>query len=92
MTSPSTMRAEIAEGIGMATLDDGIGFRRERAHCRRALRTRENAPGAGQRHPQPIGPMRELVFDFVERLLQQEEVEKTIGGLGRLRPEPRVAQ
>ena len=27
------MRAEIAERIGMATFDDGIGFRRERAHC-----------------------------------------------------------
>src|ERR1700730_6785680 len=27
------MRAEIAERIGMATLDDGIGFRRERVHC-----------------------------------------------------------
>ncbi len=27
------MRAEIAERIGMATLDDGIGFRRERTHC-----------------------------------------------------------
>ena len=27
------MRAEIAERIGMATLDDGISFRRERAHC-----------------------------------------------------------
>ena len=26
------MRAEIAEGVGMATLDDGIGFRAERAH------------------------------------------------------------
>src|SRR5512133_2859088 len=26
------MRAEIAERIGMATFDDGIGFRRERAH------------------------------------------------------------
>src|SRR5258708_541324 len=27
------MRAEIAERIGMATFDAGIGFRRERAHC-----------------------------------------------------------
>src|SRR5262245_18314010 len=27
------MRAEIAERIGMATFDHGIGFRRERAHC-----------------------------------------------------------
>src|SRR5256885_14007706 len=27
------VRAEVAEWIGMTTLDDGIGFRRERAHC-----------------------------------------------------------
>ena len=27
------VRAEIVERVGMATLDDGIGFRRERAHC-----------------------------------------------------------
>jgi hypothetical protein len=27
------MRAEIAERIGMPTFDDGICFRRERAHC-----------------------------------------------------------
>ena len=26
------MRAEIAEGVGMATLDDGISFGRSRAH------------------------------------------------------------
>src|SRR5262245_2252607 len=50
------------------------------------------APSAGQRHPQPIGPMRELVFDFIERLLQQEKIEKTVGSLGRLRPKSPVAQ
>src|SRR5262245_13882182 len=27
------MRAEIAEGVGVTTLDDRIGFRAERAHC-----------------------------------------------------------
>jgi len=27
------MRAEVAERIGMPTFDDGIGLRRERAHC-----------------------------------------------------------
>ena len=27
------MRAEIVEGVGMTPLDDGISFRRERAHC-----------------------------------------------------------
>ena len=36
--------------------------------------------------------MREFVFDFVERLLQQEEVEQTIRGLQGLRPKPRIAQ
>src|SRR5438128_8216008 len=36
--------------------------------------------------------MRELVFDFIERLLQQEKIEKTVGGLGRLRPKSGVAQ
>jgi len=34
-------------------------------------------PSAGQRHPQPIRPMRELVFNFIKRLLQQEKIEKT---------------
>jgi hypothetical protein len=28
--------------------------------------------------------MRKLVFDFIERLLRQEKIEKTVGGLGRL--------
>jgi hypothetical protein len=34
-TDPSSfdMRAEIVERVGRATLDDRIGFRRERAHC-----------------------------------------------------------
>jgi ABC-type uncharacterized transport system substrate-binding protein len=56
------------------------------------VRSRENAPSAGQRHPQPIRPMRELVFNFIKRLLQQEKIEKTIGVLGGLRPKPRVVQ
>jgi hypothetical protein len=56
------------------------------------IRSRENAPSAGQRHPQPIRPMRELVFNFIKRLLQQEKIEKTIGGVGGLRPKPRVVQ
>src|ERR1700716_3184616 len=58
----------------------------------RALRTRKDAPGAGQRHPQPGWPMREFVFDLVERLLQQEEIEQTTRRLHGLRPEPRIAQ
>src|SRR5215471_18736312 len=36
--------------------------------------------------------MRELVFDFVESLLQQEKIKKTVGSLDRLRPKSRVAQ
>src|SRR4029453_2740995 len=56
------------------------------------LRTREDAPRARQRHPQPIRPMRELVFDFIKRLFQQEKIEKTIGVLERLRPKPRIGQ
>src|SRR6516165_932473 len=36
--------------------------------------------------------MRELVLDFVERLLEQEEIEKALGVFRRPRPEPRVAQ
>jgi hypothetical protein len=27
------VRAEVAEWIGMTTLDDRVGFRRERTHC-----------------------------------------------------------
>src|SRR5262245_25616835 len=34
--------------------------------------------------------MRQLVFDFVERLLQQEEIEQTIRALNRPRPESRI--
>ncbi len=56
------------------------------------VRSRENAPSAGQRHPQPIRPMRELVFNFIKRFLQQEKIEKTIGVLGGLRPKPLVVQ
>lgn len=36
--------------------------------------------------------MREFIFDLVERLLQQEEIEQSIRGLQGLRPEPRVVQ
>src|SRR5258708_36962713 len=36
--------------------------------------------------------MRELVFDFVKRLLQQEKIEKTICGFERLRLKPRGRQ
>jgi hypothetical protein len=69
----STVRAEVAEWIGMATLDDGIGFRRERSHCavpseRERMR---QVPASGTRSQS--GPMRELVFDFIERLLQQKK-------------------
>src|SRR6202011_4002027 len=43
-------------------------------------------------HPQPIGPMRQLVFDFVERFLQQKEIEKAVGSLRRPRPKAEVGE
>ena len=39
----------------------------------------QDAPGPGKRDAQPIRPVRQLVFDFVDRLLQQEEIEQAIG-------------
>src|SRR5260370_36008340 len=59
---------------------------------RKSFRARENAPGARQWVLQAIRPVRELGFDFVKRLLQQEKIEKTICGFERLRPKPRVRQ
>src|SRR5262249_52512413 len=52
----------------------------------------ENAPSSGQRHAQPVGPVRKLVVDLVERLLQQEEVEQAVGVLRGTRPKPRLVQ
>src|SRR5262249_42885681 len=69
------MRAEIAERIGMPTFDDGIGFRRERAHCgapserERMRQVRPAAPAANRadararirfrRKPSPTGKNQE---------------------------------
>src|SRR5262249_61843955 len=55
------------------------------------LRARENAPSTGERDPQPIRPMRQLVFDLVERLLEQEEIEKPVGVSERPWPEPAIS-
>src|SRR5438874_1125640 len=66
---------------------------RERASsCRRSLRACKYPPRAGKRYPQPVGPMRQLVFDFVEGFLQQKEVEQAIGVFQRLRPKPRLPE
>src|SRR5947209_2388565 len=66
---------------------------RERASsCRPSLRACKDPPGAGERYPQPVGPMRQLVFDFVEGFLQQKEIEQSIGVFHRLRPKPRLPE
>ena len=43
---------------------------------------------AGQRDAQPVRPVGQFVFDLVERLFEQEEVEQPFGGCRVGRPQP----
>jgi len=42
---------------------------------------RQDSKHSGQRHAQPVRPVRQLIFDLVARFLKQEEVQHALGGL-----------
>ena len=80
--------AEVTERIGMVATQDRIGFSRKLSHA--GPPSRKHTQRAAQRDPQPVRPVGQFVFDFVERLLEQEEAEQIVGR-GRIgRPQPPV--
>ena len=76
------VQAEIVERVGVAALDDRIGLGGQFGHAASSGCCDRIRKHSGQRHAQPVGPVRQLVLDFVERLLKQEEVQDPVGGCG----------
>ena len=84
------MEAEIVKGIGVAAFDDRIGFRGQFGHEASARVRGQDSHRTGQRDAQPVWPVGQFVFDLVERLFEQEEIEHPFGGCRIGRPQTRI--
>ena len=72
------VQAEIVERVGVAALDDRVGFGGQFGHDGTHVGCcDEDAQRPVERHAQPVRPVRQFVFDLVEGFLEQEEIEQS---------------
>ena len=75
------MKAEIVKGIGVAAFDDRIGLGGQFGHEASLAVCRQYSKHPGQRDAQPFRPVGQFVFDLVERLFKQKEIQHPLGGI-----------